>query len=428
MDHPRCPSLRRFLTKEVWPRSIALLPFRPFFPAALLVAISGWLMVGWAPDAEAGCTGPVAGVETCTGDVSGSHTFTAPTVSDLEVNSVTSGPSHLELSGTGSAPGDASNVTFTCDTSDGGSCSFGTNANNGTQTCSASGGAVCVPSAVDNGPSGNTGPSVLINVDAPTGGGVTVGAGGTGTAVIGSSTGSTGGNGSNSSVIGSGGDGGPGADGGTVVVNFTGVIPDGSYGGILAKSQGGNGGHGGSGGSVGGDGGAGGRGGFGGAATATFNAGSITVSGEGNVGITAISQGGNGGQGGDGGFFVSIGGSGEDAGKAGAAEVDTIAGTSISTSGKYGHGIAVYSLGGGGGSGAGGFGLFYSGGGGGSTGGNGGTATVNAAGAVTTTGDYAHGIFAQSIGGGGGNAGSTSALVALGGSGAARRHGRHGRP
>src|SRR5690606_7535527 len=113
------------------------------------------------------------------------------------------------------------------------------------------------------------------------------------------------------------------------------------------------------------------------------------------------------------------GGSGEDAGKAGAAEVDTAAGTTISTSGKYGHGVAAYSLGGGGGAGAGGFGLFDSGGGGGSTGGHGGTATIKSNATSEPTGAWAHGILAQSIGGGGGNAGSTSGLVALGGSGAA---------
>ena len=66
----------------------------------------------------------------------------------------------------------------------------------------------------------------------------------------------------------------------------------------------------------------------------------------------------------------------------------------------------------------GGFGLFYSGGSSGSTGGNGGAVQVTANGSILTHGNYAQGIFAQSIGGGGGDAGKVSGIIALGGDGA----------
>ena len=388
------------------------------------IGVGACVLLG-APGTAVALCSQSGSTETCSGDLSGNQNFnTSLGINDLEINNVTTGPSQIQFQGTGSTPSDGSAGTASYNCSTAGDCTIDNTASPPTCTVNsgAPAGTLCVAVAgtpAQVGPSGNSGPQVTFNVVTPTSGAVTVGAGRTNIAIIGSSFGSTGGHGGDATLIGDGGDGGPGADGGTASVSFTGVVPNGNYGGILVQSIGGNGGNGGSGGSIGGSGGSGGAGGYGGAATASFDGGSITVSGAGNVGISAISQGGNGGSGGGGGFFYSGGGSGNNAGQAGAAEVDTARGSSISTSGNYGDGIAVYSLGGAGGSGAGGFGLFYSGGGGGSTGGNGGGATVNASGAITTTGQYAHGILAQSIGGGGGSAGSVSGLFALGGSGAA---------
>ncbi len=394
-----------------------------------LVAVSA-LVLDAAP-AHAACTAPAGGVVTCTGSLSGDQIFdTASGINDLEVNNVTAGPSRIVLSGTGAATGSGTNgtasysctITNTGSSPSGASCAINNAAN--PPTCTATNGshqtATCVATVVtpaQMGPSGNSGPPVTVNVLMPTSGPVTLGAGRTGIAIVGFSLGSGGGHGGSATLVGNGGNGGPGVDGGDVSVIFTGIIADGNSGGILAQSNGGNGGDGGSAGSLGGSGGDGGAGGFGGSATASFNGGSITVSGAGNVGITAISQGGNGGNGAGGGFFVSGGGSGNNAGQAGAAEVDTTAGTSILTKGDFGNGIAAYSLGGGGGTGAGGFGLFYSGGGSGSTGGNGGAVTINANSLIKTQGNSAVGILAQSIGGGGGNAGTVVGLVALGAGG-----------
>ncbi len=394
-----------------------------------------YVLFGAPSSAFAGCTGPSGGVETCTGNLSGTQNFnTSSGINDLEVNSVTTGPSQVELQGTGSAQNNGTDgsggyscqITNTGSSPSGASCAI----NNAVAppTCTATNGtnqtAACVSTDMpaQGGPSGSSGPSVTVNVVAP---GVTVGASRPGIAVIGISAGSNGGNGGSSDdpFSPNGGNGGNGVDGGNVSVSLRGVVSSASYGGILAESVGGNGGNGGSGFVGYGSGGSGGQGGYGGQATANFNAGSIITTGDNNVGITAISQGGNGGSGGGGGFLYSSGGSGNNAGQAGTAQVNTAAGTSISTSGNYADGIAVYSLGGGGGSGAGGFGLFYSGGGGGSTGGNGGTAEVTAAGTITTSGQYAYGILAQSIGGGGGSAASVSGLFALGGSGAAGGNG-----
>jgi hypothetical protein len=394
----------------------------------LAIVLCVGVLFGAPTTALAQCTGPSGGVETCTGNLPGPQNFnTSAGINDLEVNNVTTGPSQISLTGTGAGVGNgaSANGTFGCQITNtgnnpsGASCTINNAAN--PPTCSATNGdnqtATCIAATSANaqtGPAGQQGPPVTVNVVAPTSGPVTIG-GLTPVAVQGISTGSTGGNGGDAHVAGNGGDGGAGVDGGKVIVNFTGVIPagNGSYGGILAQTVGGNGGNGGSAGFLGGSGGNGGAGGFGGNATASFLGGSITVAGKGNVGVSAISEGGNGGSGASGGFFVSGGGNGNSAGQAGTAAVVTSVGTTISTCGDYGHGIAAYSLGGAGGSGAGGFGLFYSGGGSGNTGGNGGTANVIADGTITTTGQYANGILAQSIGGGG-SAGSVSGAVSLG--------------
>ena len=85
----------------------------------------------------------------------------------------------------------------------------------------------------------------------------------------------------------------------------------------------------------------------------------------------------------------------------------------ITTVGNLANGIFAQSVGGGGGSGGGAVAAGISGGitlglamgGSGGEAGNGSTVTVNAMGGIDTTGDMSHGILAQSVGGGGGNGG-----------------------
>jgi len=162
---------------------------------------------------------------------------------------------------------------------------------------------------------------------------------------------------------------------------------------------------------------------------------SATTTGNYSFGIVGQSIGGTGGQGGRPNFF-----SGGDGGKAGAGKQVVISNYGkISTTGKGSVAIIAQSVGGGaatsafqngaiprpaGGGGAGGqSGIFWGGGGAGGTGGDGGTVRVANGGEISTLGDAAYGILAQSIGGGGGaggNAVTFGPLVgfALGGRGA----------
>lgn len=250
-----------------------------------------------------------------------------------------------------------------------------------------------------------------------------------------------------------GGNGGDGGDGSTVDVGKEAAVGGkiethgANASGILAQSVGGGGGYGGlsvagnitvgnSGGlsfSLGGSGGGGGDG----KAVKVNSAATIITEGERAYGLRAQSLGGGGG---DGGMAVSgsIGGGGGADGSPGTASIklnvavggsagdggsgDTvgvnITGGGITTSGKDAHGIFAQSIGGGGGNG----GMAISGslglgannanigisvGGSGGDGGIGNTVTVNNSGTVTTHGEGAFGIFAQSIGGGGGTGGAS---------------------
>ncbi len=84
----------------------------------------------------------------------------------------------------------------------------------------------------------------------------------------------------------------------------------------------------------------------------------------------------------------------------------------------FAHGILAQSIGGGGGDGGDFAGLFGGAAAPGGKGGTGGTVTVTNAGTINARGIHANGILAQSIGGGGGTGGIADAgLVALGGSG-----------
>jgi hypothetical protein len=145
----------------------------------------------------------------------------------------------------------------------------------------------------------------------------------------------------------------------------------------------------------------------------------LETNGDSIYGILVESLGGQGGDGRDITALAGTGGGGGFGGDAGAVTVTTDAGTWITTTGAYAAGIVAHSVGGGGGTG----GDFQSvlGGqaGNGGNGGNAGTVTVTNASAITTSGDHAYGVLAQSIAGSGGTGGvETGGLVALGGDGA----------
>ena len=220
-----------------------------------------------------------------------------------------------------------------------------------------------------------------------------------------------------------GGSGAGGGIGGTVTVtaNAGGSITTRGRGsdGIFAQSIGGGGGSGsGSGGIValGGTGGGGGRGGV----VSVTNNGSITTSGILARGVFAQSVGGGGGSGGDSGAAYAIGGSG--GGSSVGGNVTVANGGSITTAGNQSSAIQAQSVGGGGGDGGTTGGVILTIGGSGTAGGAGGIVTVNHTGSLTTGGVDAHGVFAQSVGGGGGNGGSSTSVslfagVAVGGAG-----------
>ena len=155
------------------------------------------------------------------------------------------------------------------------------------------------------------------------------------------------------------------------------------------------------------------------------NAGNVQTMGPASEGIFAQSVGGGGGDGGSVqtsnnpvnapknlSATIGVGGAGGSAGKGGAVWVDNTG--SIQTAGDQSHGINAQSVGGGGGSG--GYSQTEAGavhdlsvtiGGDAGSGGKGGAVFINqsggAVGTITTQGDDAVGIVAQSIGGGGGN-------------------------
>lgn len=239
--------------------------------------------------------------------------------------------------------------------------------------------------------------------------------------------------------------GGGGGTGGVVTGDNTGTINTmGDYAfGIVAQSVGGSGGEGGEGFTRGGNGGAAGRGGV----VAIINKGRVQTEGEGATGIAAQSVGGGNalaalptgstagtaGGGSGGGAFFGSGGKGGSGGDAGSVTVTNSG--AIETWGDSANGILAQSIGGGGGDGGAvkGGGLFIAValGGAGAGGGHGGTVTLNSAdnrsgSTITTWGDNAIAVLAQSIGGSGGIGGSAwtaslgykgSLSVAIGGSG-----------
>ena len=156
------------------------------------------------------------------------------------------------------------------------------------------------------------------------------------------------------------------------------------------------------------------------AAASRCGCGAIKTLGDYAFGILAQSVGGGGGVGGVGAgssnLTLSVGGSGGAAGNGGDVVVNVTGG--ITTNGNGASAIVAQSIGGGGGIGGDTTGatlsIGVSGSGGGA--GNGGNVSVNNGGAITTVGANADGIFAQSIGGGGGVAGAGSNGLAFIGS------------
>lgn len=249
------------------------------------------------------------------------------------------------------------------------------------------------------------------------------------TGVVAQSIGGGGGTGSDfvSVLGGQGGNGGNGGDAGAVAATTAGTISTGgdhAYG-VLAQSIAGSGGAGGADTaelvSLGGDGAGGGA-----ANQVTMsNAGSIATTGYNSHGMIGQSIGGGGGASGSATGLLSVGGS--SAGSTGSAGGTVVIGNtgSITTAGNAAAGIIAQSIGGGGGSGGDGSGGDSIGvlgvGGGGSGGGAGGNVIIQDLGAIQTSGQFGAGVLAQSVGGGGGNGGDTftasvGVSVAIGGS------------
>ena len=246
--------------------------------------------------------------------------------------------------------------------------------------------------------------------------------------ILAQSIGGAGGNASGAvGIVGLGGDAGGGGDGKEVTVNAGGTITtkqDGSHG-ILSQSIGGGGGNGGfSIGvvAIGGNGGPGGQGGDVNVNQVDGQALDIVTKGQRSIGILAQSIGGGGGDGGmafGAGTNVALGmgGSGEQGGFAHTVTVNVGGPGSINTDQKDSIGILAQSIGGGGGNGglaaAISLGSVAVGGQGG-PGNTGGDVHLTNGLTVTTGGELAHGLYAQSVGGGGGNGGAALSVAAGG--------------
>ncbi len=229
-----------------------------------------------------------------------------------------------------------------------------------------------------------------------------------------------------------GGNGSAGGDGGVVITTLAGDI---STNGQRARavhtaSRGGGGGDSGAAVGVAALGGSGGTGGNGGVVVVT-NAATLFTQGDQSDALYAASLGGGGGSAHSTVGIVAIGGSGGQGGTGG----NIFAGSteSIQTSGADADGIFMHSVGGGGGDGSsavsvsGGFSVAIGGSGGG--GGDGGRVIINDGNisdfTITTQGERARGLLAQSVGGGGGDGGSAISAsgsptldISLGASGA----------
>ncbi len=216
------------------------------------------------------------------------------------------------------------------------------------------------------------------------------------------------------------GAGGSGAGGFTLTLSYDGsrdILTSASGIGINFQSNGGAGGTGGySPRATLNPGGNGGVGGVGGNLTLTTDGGLITTSGDAGFGIFASSAGGKGGDGGGSDGSSPVAGNGNTGGNGGTVNVTNH--TNIVTSGGGATGIFAQSVAGKGGTGGYASGDLDAAGGSGGVGGTGGHVTVDNYGNITTSGDYAQGILAQSVGGAGGNGGAGDGFfVGTGGAG-----------
>lgn len=190
--------------------------------------------------------------------------------------------------------------------------------------------------------------------------------------------------------------------------------------GIWARSVGGSGGQGGSDGWIGTGGAGGGGAASNGGVTSIFSGGEITTLSHFSHGIFGQSIGGFGGSGGQSvGLFVGWGGDGGSAGSGDLVDIVNRESGRISTAGHYSHGIMAQSIGGGGGDGGAGVALVVGVGGAAGAGGHGGDVNVLNEGGISTDGNSARGIYAQSIGGGGGDGGASAGIASIGGWGGA---------
>ncbi|WP_143705462.1 autotransporter outer membrane beta-barrel domain-containing protein [Pollutimonas subterranea] len=231
-----------------------------------------------------------------------------------------------------------------------------------------------------------------------------------------------------SSLPGGSGKGGNGGNGANATINSSGTVTtQGQYAhGMVAQSIGGSGGAGAVADSIVSLGGAGGAGGSGRAVTISGTS-KVSTSGDSAIGVIAQSIGGGGGTAGSASGLFSVGGS---VNNSGSNDADTVTVTigSVDTTGDGSIGILAQSVGGSGGSGGSGAGITAVGGSG-ESGGSGGAVTVDPGTNITTLGDYALGVVAQSIGGGGGNGGHSLAIstaipaVSIGGSAASASSG-----
>jgi hypothetical protein len=223
-------------------------------------------------------------------------------------------------------------------------------------------------------------------------------------------------------LTGLGGSNMAGGDGGSVAVTLGGapVLTTGAYSrGVYADSVGGGGGNGGASTGIVTIGAAGGSGGSGGTVSIESTS-TVATSGDGSDGLFAGSRGGGGGSAMSAAGSFSVGGqAGGGGGAGGSATVDFSNG--VSTAGDDADAITAQSVGGGGGDGANAVaaGIAYvqaiggAGGEGGNAGGVGISQTIGPiVGTVQTTGSRSRGVVAQSVGGGGGHGGSA---VAAGG-------------
>ena len=212
-----------------------------------------------------------------------------------------------------------------------------------------------------------------------------------------------------------------GSPGGGITVNNSGTIVTGDANGggnmaigIVAQSIGGGGGSSGGNGAAAFVGDAGGAGGNGGTTTVNMAGGSISTQNDGAIGILAQSIGGGGGNGGNAkGLYVAVGGRGGSGGVGGPVFVNQTGG-SIVSSGDFAAGVLAQSVGGGGGNGgyAKAAGLVYANaiGGAGGSGGNGDSVSFSQNwGSITTAGQGSAAVLLQSVGGGGGNGGAALA-------------------